>query len=188
MMNEEVKEIYRELWELCTLEHRPLLHRYRSLRESFERVIREQMQHASLQATDLAARINYLSTQFGLDGRSKHALHTFRLTSNDVLNHRKSPADEEFLRDVRSIAEAYQVVFDTLMPKELSELLPKKASKSPMNRDKMALARRIRVCFDYADDEFLYVYPVDELSDTYWKVRYGVLGVNDEFTEGLANL
>ena len=188
MMNEEVKEIYRELWELCTLEHRPLLHRYRSLRESFERVIREQMQHASLQATDLAARINYLSTQFGLDGRSKHALHTFRLTSNDVLNHRKSPADEEFLRDVRSIAEAYQVVFDTLMPKELSELLPKKASKSPINREKMALARRIRVCFDYADDEFLYVYPVDELSDTYWKVRYGVLGVNDEFTEGLADL
>ena len=66
-MGADVREIYLELWTLCVNQERPLLHRYRSLRASFERVIREQMQNVSLQATDLAARINYVAAQFSLD-------------------------------------------------------------------------------------------------------------------------
>ena len=109
-MSEEVREIYIELWSLCKDVERPLCHKYRSLRELFERVAREQMQNVSLQATDLAARINYLATQYSLDRWVKNALHTFRLTSNDVMNHRKEPLEEEFFRDIRAVAEA--LVFD----------------------------------------------------------------------------
>lgn len=187
-MTEEIKEIYRELWELCVAKDRSLRHRYRSLRDAFERVVRGQMQHVSLQATDLAARINYLSTQFALDGRTKNALHTFRLTSNDVLNRRKEPVEAEFLRDVRSVVEAYQVVLACPMPKELFDVLPRDFRDFPMKRAKKELTRRIRVCFDEADEEFLYVYPVDEVSEKPWKVRYDVPGVNDEFTEGLTDV
>jgi len=187
-MTEEAREIYRELWEVVIAKETPLRHRYRSLRESLERVIRGQMQHVSLQATDLAARINYLATQFSLNGRLKNALHTFRLTSNDVLNHRKEPLGDEFLRDVRSMAEVLQVICGCLMPKELSEILPKAPMDFSMKREKKELSRRIRVCFDYADDEFLYVYPTEETSDEPWKVRYNVPGVNDEFTEGLVGV
>ena len=97
-MTEETREIYRELWEIGAVKEQPLRYRYRALRESLERVIRGKMQHVSLQTTDLAARINYLSTQFSLNGRQKNALHTFRLTSNDVLNHRKDLSEEELLR------------------------------------------------------------------------------------------
>ena len=93
-MSEEVREIYIELWSLCKDLEQPLCHKYRSLRELFERVAREQMQNVSLQATDLAARINYLATQYSLDRWVKNALHTFRLTSNDVMNHRKEPLEE----------------------------------------------------------------------------------------------
>ncbi len=184
-MNEEVREIYLSLWALCKDVERPLRHRYRSLRDSFERIARERMQNVALQATDLAARINYLGNQFSLAREQMNALHTFRLTSNDVMNRRKEPVAEEFLRDVRSVAEAYSVILDTAIPKELDEILPKKQWKSSMKREKTALVRRIRVCFDYADDEFLYVHPVDEVSEEYWKVRYNQLGVNDEFTEGV---
>ena len=187
-MTEETREIYRELWEIGAVKEQPLRYRYRALRESLERVIRGKMQHVSLQTTDLAARINYLSTQFSLNGRQKNALHTFRLTSNDVLNHRKDPSEEELLRDIRSIAEAYQVVFACLMPKELSEILPKSEGNLSMKRPKMELERRVRVSFSYADDEFLYVYPADQVLDEPWKVRYNVPGVNDEFTEGLADV
>ena len=49
------------------------------------------------------------------------------------------------------------------------------------------MMRRVRVCFEYADEEFLYVHPVDEVSETCWKVRYHVPGVNDEFSEGVPN-
>ena len=184
-MGEEVREIYIELWSLCKDVERPLCHKYRSLRELFERVAREQMQNISLQATDLAARVNYLSTQFSFDGWLKYALHTFRLTSNDVMNHRKEPSGEEFFRDVRSVAEAIQVIFHTPIPKELAEILPTRMLKNSMKREKNVLERRIRVSFEYADDEFLYVTPVDEVSDECWKIRYNQIGVNDEFSEGV---
>jgi hypothetical protein len=186
-MTEEVREIYLELWTLCRDVERPLRHRYRALRECFERMVREQMQNVALQTTDLAARINYLSVQFSLEDLVKNALHTFRLTSNDVMNHRKEPVGEEFLRDIRSVAEACRVIFKTPIPKELDEMLPRKAQKSTMKREKMELVRRMRVCFDYADDDFLYVHPVDEVLDEPWRVRYNQLGVNDEFTEGIAD-
>ena len=183
-MTEEVREIYLELWTLCSDAERPLRHRYRALRELFERMARERMQNVALQATDLAARINYLSVQFALEDDVKNALHTFRLTSNDVMNRRKEPVGEGFLRDVRSVAEACRVIFDTPVPKELSDALPCRKSKNTMKRAKIELLRRVRVSFDYADDEFLYVYPVDEVVDEPWRVRYNQLGVNDEFTEG----
>ena len=186
-MNEEVREIYLSLWALCKDVERPLRHRYRSLRDTFERVARERMQNVALQATDLAARINYLGNQYSLSREQMNALHTFRLTSNDVMNRRKEAVAEEFHRDVRSVAEAYSVILATPIPKELDGILPKKQWKSSMKREKTALLRRIRVCFDYADDEFLYVHPVDEVSEECWKVRYNQLGVNDEFTEGVSD-
>ena len=186
-MNVDVRENYLELWTLCVNRERPLLHRYRSLRTSFERIVREQMQNVSLQATDLAARINYVVAQFSLEDECKHALHTFRLTSNDVMNHRKDPTELELLRDVRSIAEAYAGIFSTPIPKELEELLPRKKKKTSMKRGENTLLRRTRVCFEYADEEFLYVHPVDEVSENLWKVRYHVPGINDEFTEGVAD-
>ena len=185
-MTEQVREIYLVLWTLCKEVERPLRHRYRALRECFERMVREQMQNVALQATDLSARINYLATQFALEDSVKNALHTFRLTSNDVMNHRKEPTSEEFLRDVASVSEALRVIFHPPIPKELKEILPKRASKSSMKRGKIELTRRIRVCFDYADEEFMYVHPVDEVSEEHWRVRYNQMGINEEFTEGIS--
>ena len=164
-MSEEAREIYLELWTLCKDVERPLRHKYRSLRELFERVAREQMQNVSLPATDLAARINYLATQYSWDGWLKNAMLTFRLTSNDVMNHRKEPSGEEFLRDIRSVAEAVSVMLQTSVPKELVEILPARMLKNSMKRGENVLERRIRVCFEYADEDFLYVTPIDEVSD-----------------------
>lgn len=183
---EEIKELYEELLSLCTNEVCSL-HDYRVLRESFERVIREKMRPVGLQATDLAARINYLSSSVALNDKTRNALHTFRLTSNEVLNHRKDPVREEFLRDVRSVAGVYSRLFNVPIPKELETVLPLSCSYSSMKWEKMEHVRRIRVCFEYADDEYLYVCPVDGISEECWKVRYRVPGVNEEFTEGVAN-
>ena len=95
------------------------------LRESLERVVREKIQGNSLQTTDLAARINYVATQYGLDLKEQNQLHTFRLTSNDILNHRKSPVKEEFLRDLRAVAYAYRKMFAQDIPLKLFSVLPK---------------------------------------------------------------
>ena len=119
-MNEEIAEYYEELYNLCAVEQeQPLARRYRQLREALERVMRQQMMGTGLQATDLAARINYVATQFALDGREQNQLHTFRLTSNDILNHRKEPSEQEFLRDLRAVAYAYRKIFHEDIPPKL---------------------------------------------------------------------
>ena len=184
---EDIRELYEELLLLCKNEVCSL-HDYRILRESFERVLREKVRSVGLQATDLAARINYLSTSVALDDKTRNALHTFRLTSNDVLNHRKEPVKEEFLRDLRTVAGMYSRLFNTAVPVELETLIKSyDLPNSSMKWEKTERIRRVRVCFEYADETFLYVVPVDEVCEEGWKVRYHVAGINEEFTEGIAD-
>lgn len=187
-MNEEIAEYYEELYRLYTEQDQPLERRYRQLRQSLERVVRERMQGNSLQTTDLAARINYVATQYDLDIKEQNRLHTFRLTSNDILNHRKSPVQEEFLRDLRAVAYAYRKLFKQDIPLKLYSALPKQGTGFPVKREKVEHIRRIRVCFDYADDNYLYVHPVDVVVEEPVRVIYNKPGVNDEFKETIAHL
>ena len=188
-MNEEIAEYYEELYNLCAVEQeQPLARRYRQLREALERVMRQQMMGTGLQATDLAARVNYVATQFALDGREQNQLHTFRLTSNDILNHRKEPSEQEFLRDLRAVAYAYRKIFHEDIPPKLYTLLPKQETTPAVKREKETRIRRIRVCFDYADESYLYVRPIDVLEEEPVKVNYNKPGVNEEFKDTVEEL
>lgn len=188
-MNEEIAEYYEELYNLCAVEQeQPLARRYRQLREALERVMRQQMMGTGLQATDLAARINYVATQFALDGREQNQLHTFRLTSNDILNHRKEPSERGFLRDLRAVAYAYRKIFHEDIPPKLYTLLPKQETTPAVKREKETRIRRIRVCFDYADESYLYVRPIDVLEEEPVKVNYNKPGVNEEFKDTVDEL
>lgn len=188
-MNEEIAEYYEELYNLCAVEQeQPLARRYRQLREALERVMRQQMMGTGLQATDLAARINYVATQFALDGREQNQLHTFRLTSNDILNHRKEPSEQEFLRDLRAVAYAYRKIFHEDIPPKLYTLLPKQETTPAVKREKETRICRIRVCFDYADESYLYVRPIDVLEEEPVKVNYNKPGVNEEFKDTVDEL
>lgn len=188
-MNEEIAEYYEELYNLCAVEQeQPLARRYRQLREALERVMRQQMMGTGLQATDLAARINYVATQFALDGREQNQLHTFRLTSNDILNHRKELSEQEFLRDLRAVAYAYRKIFHEDIPPKLYTLLPKQETTPAVKREKETRIRRIRVCFDYADESYLYVRPIDVLEEEPVKVNYNKPGVNEEFKDTVDEL
>ena len=188
-MNEEIAEYYEELYNLCAVEQeQPLARRYRQLREALERVMRQQMMGTGLQATDLAARINYVATQFALDGREQNQLHTFRLTSNAILNHRKEPSEQGFLRDLRAVAYAYRKIFHEDIPPKLYTLLPKQETTPAVKREKETRIRRIRVCFDYADESYLYVRPIDVLEEEPVKVNYNKPGVNEEFKDTVEEL
>ena len=58
------------------------------------------------------------------------------------------------------------------------------STKTSMDWAKMDIIRRIRVRFQYADEEFLYVQKEGQTS-TLQKVRYGVQQINDEFSDGI---
>lgn len=41
----------------------------------------------------------------------------------------------------------------------------------------------MRVCYQYADEQYLYVIPVDALADEFLRVRYNVPQINEEFAQ-----
>ena len=91
MMDCEVKEYFSILLEACHVEEISLDVAYRQLRELLERLCRTQMPDGSLQMTDLSARISFVASKAGLSTVEQNRLHTFRLTSNAILNRQAEP-------------------------------------------------------------------------------------------------
>ena len=181
MENSEVKEYYDRLLDACRNDV-PLEVAYRQLRELLEQLCRTQMEDGSLQMTDLSARISYVATKVGLSVVEQNRLHTFRLTSNRILNHEQEPVREKLLRDVKTLAFFVKFLTHEDIPAPLYRLLPRTDATyvtKPVGRR----VKRMRVCFQYADDTYLYVQPLDILANEWLKVRYNVPEINDEFNE-----
>lgn len=155
---------------------------YRQLRGLLEYACRTQMAESSLQMTDLAARISFVASKVGLTIVEQNRLHTVRLTSNEVLNRQLEPTREQLLRDVKTVAFFIRKLGGTDIPEQLYRLLPAADATYRVAEAGCRQVRRMRVCFQYADDTYLYVYPTESVSDELLKVRYGVPQVNDEFS------
>jgi hypothetical protein len=177
---------YEELLRTAAATAMPLPHRYRRLREQLEHIIHGDMINLSLQATDLAARINYIAARFGLTAREQYDLHTFRLTSNAVMNHRRDVTETEFLRDVRAIAMAYRKILGEEFPVPLQALVNAipydEAAAEEAPKPRRERLRRLRVCYDHHDERYLYVHLSDAPDRTLRRVRYNLLNINDMFT------
>ena len=182
-MNAEIKEYFHLLKEVCRAEYPSLGIAYRQLRGLLEHLCRTQMTDSSLQMTDLSARINFVSSKLGLTVTEQNHLHTFRLTSNAVLNHRTIPSRDELLRDAKTLSFFIKRLTGKDIPTGLYRLLPQADATyiaAPMAKERV---RRMRVSFQYADTDYLYVLPVDTVADEPLRVRYNVPQVNDEFAE-----
>lgn len=177
----EAKELYGILWDVCRADDCLLRDAYRRLRELLEYLCRSQTEDGRLQMTDLAARINYVGAKFGLSIVEQNRLHTFRLTSNDILNRRAEPTREHLLRDAKTLAFFIKRLTGLEVPDTLYKLLPRADATyvvSPPAKERIA---RLRVTFLRADDTYLYVYPADRLTDEPLRVRCRVPQVNEEF-------
>ena len=166
MMNEvEVKEAYDILQAVCNVPNDELTIAYKELRNLLERLCRSEMNNEHLQMTDLSARISWISTKLNLSKSEQHRLHTFRLTSNHVLNKREQPDREKLLRDVKTLTFFLKRISGADIPDELYQLLPKADATyivAPRPKKKI---ERMRVCYLYKDDQYLYVNPTEEISE-----------------------
>lgn len=177
----EVREYYDILLGACSNQAIPLDAVYRRLRELLERLCRTQMADSSLQMTDLSARINFVASKTGLSIAEQNRLHTFRLTSNALLNRQAEPSREHLLRDAKTLAFFVKRLTGQDIPTELYRLLPRADATYVVAPPAKKRVRRMRVSFQYADDTYLYVLPVDTLADEPMRARYNVPQVNDEF-------
>lgn len=182
-MNKEAERYYELIQAACNGNDVSLLMSYRLLRELLEDICRSQMPDSSLQMTDLSARISFLSAKLGLSIAEQNRLHTFRLTSNELLNGKSKPLRDKLLRDAKSLAFLVKTLTGEEIPSGLYRLFPRADTvclPPPLLRESI---QRMRVCFQYADEQYLYVQPLDALNDKPLKVRYNVPQVNDEFAE-----
>ena len=186
-MNEEIREYYQELLNIYQGDQ-TLERKYRKMRELLERAVRSQIKDTSLQTTDFAARLNYVATMSNMDNVEFNNIHSFRLTSNEILNHRLEPTNEDFLRHLSAVSFALRRIFKVDIPLNLFSVLTKYSSTSEYRRVASKKIKRVRVCFDYADETYLYVRSSDSIDDDYIKVRYNIKGVNEEFAESIDNL
>lgn len=182
-MKEEAREYYHFLLAVCQDENIPLVTVYRQLREFLERLCRTQMPDGSLQMTDLSARVSFVASKVGLSVVEQNRLHTFRLTSNAVLNRQSEPSRENLLRDIKTLTFFVKRLTGEDIPAELYHQLPRADATYIVAPPAKERIRRMRVCFQYADDTFLYVLPVDTVADEPLRVRYNVSQVNEEFAE-----
>ena len=179
----EAIESYEILLAVCRAEDAYLSVGYKQMRDLLERICRAQMQNESLQMTDLSARISFVSAKVGLSVAEQNRLHTFRLTSNAILNRQQEPNREQLLRDAKTLAFFIRKLLDEDIPLELYRLLPRADATylvAPPARERV---QRMRVCFQYADEQYLYVTPLDEVSEQPYLVRYNVPQINEEFAE-----
>lgn len=179
----EAIESYELLLAVCKAGEDELTIGYKQMRDLLERICRAQMQSGSLQMTDLSARISFIAAKTGLSVGEQNRLHTFRLTSNQILNRRLEPNRENLLRDVKTLAFLVRKLSGENIPDELYRLLPRADATylvAPPARERV---RRMRVCFQYADEQYLYVTPLDEVSEKPYLVRYNIPQINEEFAE-----
>lgn len=182
-MVDGVQEYYDTLLTVCREEAFPLDAAYRQLRELLERLCRTQMPDGSLQMTDLSARINFVASKLGLSVVEQNRLHTFRLTSNAILNRQAEPQRKQLLRDAKTLAFFVKRLTGEEIPTELYRLLPRADATYVVAPPAKERVKRMRVSFLYADDTYLYVSPVDTVADEPLRVRYNVPQVNEEFAE-----
>ncbi|MEY8686756.1 AAA domain-containing protein [Bacteroides sp. AN502(2024)] len=191
-MNQEMKlpypkseaiESYEILLAVCRAEDACLAIGYKQMRDLLERICRAQLQNESLQMTDLSARISFVSAKVGLSVAEQNRLHTFRLTSNAILNRQQEPNREQLLRDAKTLAFFIRKLSEEDIPFELYRLLPRADATYLLAPPARERVQRMRVCFQYADEQYLYVTPLDEVSDQPYLVRYHVPQINEEFAE-----
>lgn len=180
-MKEEAQEYYQFLLSVCNNADVPLPVAYRQLREFVERLCRTQMPDGTLQMTDLSARISYVASLMGLTVVEQNRLHTFRLTSNAVLNRKAEPSHQELMRDVKTLSFFVKRLTSESIPNVLYNLLPQADATYIAQPPAAQRVKRMRVCFQYADDTYLYVFPTDSIADEPLRVRYNIEKVNEEF-------
>lgn len=183
MEHEEIKESFDILLAACRTDDAQTGMAYKQMRDLLERICRSLMQNESLQMTDLSARISFVASLTGLSIAEQNRLHTFRLTSNDVLNRRADATRNTLLRDAKTLAFFLKKLSGAAIPEELYRLLPPTDATFIIAPPAPKLVDRMRVCFQYSDEQYLYVTPADSISEKPLQVRYNIPQINDEFAD-----
>ena len=121
----EVKEYFSILQEACHVEESSLGCGLSAIARIAGAFVPYTDARRSLQMTDLSARISFVASKAGLSTVEQNRLHTFRLTSNAILNRQTEPQREQLLRDAKTLAFFVKRLTGEEIPAGLYRLLPR---------------------------------------------------------------
>lgn len=182
-MNQPTFTYYELLENLVNNPETTLFSKYKTLRRLLERICKDEMNNTDLQSTDLSARISFVSDKLELSYGEQQRLHSLRLTANAIMNLEKEPEADSFLRDVKSLSFFIQKVTGESIPDDLYRLLPLHDATylaKPIGKE---AHKQLRVCFLEEDENYLYVLPLDSLSNEPLKVKFNEPDYNEEFKD-----
>jgi hypothetical protein len=180
---EKIREEYAILSAVCDLGKKNLYTAYQQLCNLLERICKENIEDSSLQMTDMAARISFISAKLKLTMAEQNKLHTVRIVSNYVLNHRIEPGLKDLLRDVKTVARLVERLYAEQIPVDLLALLPEKDVFPPIGRKEQKHILYMRVCYQRQDENFLYVIRLDESEEEELKVHYRTSELEEDFKD-----
>lgn len=183
MKREEIKEAFDIVKAVCQTTDKDWKWAYMQLRTLLEQLCRTQLPNENLQMTDLSARISFASARLKLSNAEQNRLHTVRLTANDVLNNRTTPSKDHLLRDAKILTFLVKMISGSDIPNDLYQLLPKTDATYLTRPSFKHRIDKMRVCYQHADADYLYVTAIDAVCDEPLKVRYDVDQVNHLFND-----
>jgi len=162
--------------------------KYSRMRSLLERIAKDLTSNDSVQFSNLFARLSFICSKKGLNKLKTYQINTFRINANNVLHSNYSPTSEEYLQDLKSLCNAISHFYDTEIPKELFEQLPKKDFFKPSVRPKGQKHSRIRVEVERWDETFIYGFDEEHPTDEPIKIKHHINGKNAEFNTTIENI
>jgi DNA polymerase III delta prime subunit len=175
--------------DLSDIHNNPLTYKdkYPRLRSLLERLCKNLTSEEFIQFSNLFSRLNFICSKTKLDKIKTSQIHSFRINANRVLHSDYSPTELEYLHDLKALSNAISHFYSVDVPIEIQTILP----EDNIQRAKPSHVKehaRLRVVVENFDDDFIYFYAEDNLSDELLKLKHHVPGINEEFNTTISNL
>ncbi len=162
--------------------------KYPKLRNILERACKQLTSNSGVQFSNLFARLNYLCDKTQYDKRKTYQINTFRVHANKILHENFNPTYEEYLNDLKAVANTISHFFKIVIPSELYVILPQKESYKPFDNLINSTKEAIRAEVISIDDDYIYGIEEDIPNEGSIKIKYNVAGINDEFNPIIKHL
>lgn len=188
-MAERGKAYFSTLQEILVVEA-PLASKYGQLRQLVEQFTKAATADETLQFANLFSRIHYIADSARLDTVHFQRLNAFRIHANLISKGQLTATPTGIAYDSKAIAEAIGQLFEVFIPSEVAQLLPKDQGIAyPDTRPKSEqLIQQIRVLVYDKDDMYIYGYADNQLQQEPMKIKYNLLGINEEFNGSIAKI
>ena len=161
--------------------------KYPRMRSLLERVCKDLTYKEVIQFPNLFSRLNFVCDKTKLGKGKTYQINSLRINANKVLHSGLLPSEDEFLQDLKSLANTLSHFYGITIPQELSAVLPTKEYYKPKPR-RGEKRNRLRVEVVSTDEHYIYAFDEENSTEDPIKIKHHITGLNAEFNPTVANL